>query len=103
MVAEIVPFLKLPRATTVFDYSVPTNLELVVEPGTLVIVPFRKRRRVTGIVVHTKPQQDKGRFTLRPLKEILPREPLKKSRIMLAHAIAAYYYCNLSAAYKLVV
>jgi primosomal protein N' (replication factor Y) (superfamily II helicase) len=81
--------LPIPLRTT-FTYAVPESLQGTVQPGSRVLVPFRKKSMV-GVVVElaeTAPPETKIREITRVL-DFVPA--LTPKLIELAHWIAAYY------------
>jgi len=75
---------------TTFTYSIPEALQRTVQPGSRVLVPFRKKMMI-GVVVELSecaPQETKIREITRVL-DFVPA--LTPKLIELAHWIAAYY------------
>src|SRR2546430_4927344 len=81
--------LPVPLRTT-FTYAAPESLQGTVQPGSRVLVPFRKKSMV-GVVVElaeTAPPETK----IREITSVLDFVPaLTPKLIELAHWIAAYY------------
>src|SRR5450432_1081828 len=81
--------LAVPLRTT-FTYAVPEALRNAVQPGTRVLVPFRKKSMV-GVVVDL-PAHPPEKTTIREISQVLDVIPaLTPSLIELGHWIAAYY------------
>lgn len=51
--AEIIPLLRLPRSLGIFDYRVPSELLSKLQPGTIVLIPFRGKK-VQGVLLRLK-------------------------------------------------
>jgi primosomal protein N' (replication factor Y) len=81
--------LPVPLRTT-FTYAVPESLREIVQPGTRVIVPFRKKAMV-GVVVELTDRAPEG-TKIREITKALDRVPaLTPKLIDLGHWIANYY------------
>jgi primosomal protein N' (replication factor Y) (superfamily II helicase) len=81
--------LAVPLRTT-FTYAVPATLRDAVQPGTRVLVPFRKKFMV-GVVVDL-PAYPPEKTKIREISQVLDVIPaLTPSLIELGHWIAAYY------------
>jgi primosomal protein N' (replication factor Y) (superfamily II helicase) len=84
---------------TMFTYSVPESLQGTVQPGSRVLVPFRKKTLV-GVVVElaeTAPQIAKVREIIRVL-DFVPA--LTPKLIELAHWIASYYLAPIGEVFR---
>lgn len=77
-----------------FSYALPQGLEVAVQPGMRVVVPFGPRRILTGIIrfKHDQPaKQD-----LKAVLEILDGEPLvSPAQFGFWEWLSAYYMCSL--------
>src|ERR1700722_14239108 len=81
--------LPVPLRTT-FTYAVPESLREIVQPGTRVIVPFRKKAMV-GVVVDLSDRAPED-TKIREITKALDRVPaLTPKLIELGHWIANYY------------
>ncbi len=81
--------LAVPLRTT-FTYAVPATLRDAVQPGTRVLVPFRKKSMV-GVVVDL-PDHAPEKTKIREISQVLDVIPaLTPPLIELGHWIAAYY------------
>jgi len=90
--------LPVPLRTT-FTYAVPESLQGTVQPGSRVLVPFRKKSMV-GVVVElaeTAPPETKIREITRML-DFVPA--LTPKLIELAHWIAAYYLAPIGEVFR---
>ncbi len=88
--------LPLPDPLT---YEVPESLRDQVQPGIRVRV-LVGRRRLTGVVVEVHDRRREG-ITLRPLDEILDREPVVTPELLdLARFTAGYYFSSLGEALR---
>src|SRR5450755_4058314 len=75
---------------TIFTYAVPATLRDAVQPGTRVLVPFRKKSMV-GVVVDL-PAHPPEKTTIREISQVLDVIPaLTPALIELGHWISAYY------------
>jgi primosomal protein N' (replication factor Y) len=75
-----------------FSYSVPAPLIAKIKPGARVLVPFG-RKLLTGFVVSTSAEQPPAGFTIRPVRDILDREPaVSPELIETALWVAKYYF-----------
>ena len=81
-----------------FTYNIPPDVELL--PGTRVLVPFGKKKLISGIVfsVHNnKPEH----YETRPVETILDNQPLVLPRqLELWKWIADYYQCSMGEVYR---
>jgi primosomal protein N' (replication factor Y) len=81
--------LSVPLRTT-FTYAVPESLREIVQPGTRVLVPFRKKAMV-GVIVELTEHAPAG-TKIREITKVLDRVPaLTPKLIELGHWIANYY------------
>ena len=90
--------LPVPLRTT-FTYAVPESLQGTVQPGSRVLVPFRKKAMVGVVVelVETAPEGTKIREITRVL-DFVPA--LKPKLIELAHWIAGYYLAPIGEVFR---
>ena len=102
MIAEITPLRRLPRTTSVFDYTVPHDMTPTIKIGQGVSISFRTTRSVTGIVIALKEQPFNHHIPLKSIKKILPDLTLQPWHLALAQWLTAYYHCSLSTALKMV-
>ncbi len=88
MFAQVLVFLPVKAQTTpFFDYSIPLALESQIQPGMMVVVPFRERR-LPGIVMALAPHPAVP--NPRPLEALLDAEPVITPALLdLAHWISA--------------
>lgn len=95
--ADIILPVPLPR---LFTYEIPDEFHSALQKGLRVIVPFGKKKQLSGIVfdVHTnKPEL----YDTKPIIAILDNEPLvTKQQLDLWQWIANYYQCSLGEVYK---
>jgi primosomal protein N' (replication factor Y) len=85
--------VNLPPVRGTFDYHLPPSLRGNVVPGSLVIIPFG-RRRVQGVVIHTpdKPAVEKTR----PVEKLVdPRPVVTRKQIQLAFWLSKETYSPL--------
>lgn len=57
MIAEIIPYTKLPRNLDIFDYKIDDELAAQCAPGQIVYIPFR-RQKILGIIKKLKNRSD---------------------------------------------
>lgn len=72
MIAEIIPFVRLPRQLATFTYAVPPELAGHLAIGQYVKIPFRTQK-IFGLVVEIKPNQANG---LKSVEKIINPIPL---------------------------
>ncbi|MEQ1354596.1 MAG: hypothetical protein ABLT11_11295, partial [Candidatus Acidiferrum sp.] len=90
--------LAVPPRTT-FTYAVPAALRDSVQPGTRVLVPFRKKSMV-GVVVDV-PARPPEKTKIREISQVLDVIPaLTPSLIELGHWIAAYYLAPIGEVFR---
>jgi primosomal protein N' (replication factor Y) (superfamily II helicase) len=90
--------LAVPLRTT-FTYAVPAALRDSVQPGTRVLVPFRKKSMV-GVVVDL-PARPPEKTKIREIGQVLDVIPaLTPSLIELGHWIAAYYLAPIGEVFR---
>src|SRR5450631_2459134 len=90
--------LAVPLRTT-FTYAVPEALRDAVQPGTRVLVPFRKKSMV-GVVVDL-PARPPEKTKIREIGQVLDVIPaLTPSLIELGHWIAAYYLAPIGEVFR---
>jgi primosomal protein N' (replication factor Y) len=97
MYAQVLVFLPIKsRTTPFFDYEIPAKLEEEVQPGTLVIVPFRTRR-LPGVVMALS--ETPSVPNVRPIQQVLTEEPvltpslLRLARWMARETLAPLHEC----------
>jgi primosomal protein N' (replication factor Y) len=90
--------LPVPLRTT-FTYAIPEVLREVVQPGTRVVVPFR-RKLLVGVVTECVPKAPEN-TKIRELTKILDLIPaLTPKLVELAHWIAAYYLAPIGEVFR---
>jgi primosomal protein N' (replication factor Y) len=70
MIAGIIPFARLPKSLSYFDYEVPQNFEGQIKIGQLVKISF-KGRKISGIIFKLKDKPAQIKSTLKPIIKIL--------------------------------
>lgn len=97
MFAQVLVFLPLQaRATPFFDYAIPPALEAQIQPGMMVVVPFRERR-LPGVVMALSPHPAVPET--RSLESVLDAEPvltpalLDLARWMSAETLTPLHTC----------
>ena len=90
--------LPVPLRTT-FTYSIPESLRSSVQPGSRVLVPFRKKTLV-GVVVDL-PDQPPANTKLREITKVLEFAPALTPRLIeLAQWIASYYLAPIGEVFR---
>ena len=96
MIAEVIINSSVKTLNKVFDYEIPTNLDVNV--GTRVFVPFaRKKELEEGIVVGIKEKSD---FKVKQIAGI-QEEQIANDYIELSKFMSHRYFCNISECLKL--
>ena len=96
MIAEVIINSSVKTLNKVFDYEIPTNLNVNV--GTRVFVPFaRKKELEEGIVVGIKEKSD---FKVKQIAGI-QEEQIANDYIELSKFMSHRYFCNISECLKL--
>ena len=93
--------LPVPLRTT-FTYGVPEALRGAIQPGTRVLVPFRKKSLV-GVVVELaeKPPADTPKAKLRDIAKVLDLAPALTPKLMeLGQWIATYYLAPIGEVFR---
>jgi len=95
--ADIVLPVPLPK---LFTYEIPSSHAGVIVPGSRVVVPFGKKKLLSGIVVtihHDKPLY----YETKPIQSALDQKPVvNEFQLRLWQWIAGYYQCTLGEVYK---
>ncbi|MDE7181214.1 MAG: primosomal protein N' [Muribaculaceae bacterium] len=96
MFAEII--LPLPIYGT-FSYSVPPEMEAMVQTGSRVMVQFGRKKYYTGIVERL--HNDEPEYEVKPIMAVLDPMPIVKyPQLKLWNWIADYYLCTVGEVYK---
>ncbi|MGL4851274.1 MAG: replication restart helicase PriA [Phocaeicola sp.] len=89
----------LPLAN-LYTYSLPADLEQVVQVGSRVIVPFGQKKFYTAIVAHVHYAKPEG-YETKEVQELLDANPvLLPSQLDFWEWLAEYYLCTLGDVYK---
>ena len=97
MFAEVI--LPLPIYST-FTYSIPAEMENMVQIGSRVLVQFGKKKYYTAIVEATHSNPPKG-YEVKPVMALLDASPIVRyPQLKLWHWIADYYLCSPGEVYK---
>ena len=97
MFAEVI--LPLPLYST-FTYSVPPEMEEMVQIGSRVLVQFGKKKYYTAIVEATHSSKPQG-YEVKPLMAVLDSSPIiRYPQLKLWRWIADYYLCTPGEVYK---
>src|ERR1700719_1502148 len=82
-----------------FTYAIPEVLREVVQPGTRVVVPFR-RKSLVGVVTECVPTAPAG-TKIRELAKVLDLIPALTPKLLeLGHWIAAYYLAPIGEVFR---
>lgn len=90
MIAEIIPFIRLPRTMEAFDYIIPKNLEVGLSAGSIVSVPFR-RKNILGFTVKLKNTSYVPANKLRAINKVIVEKSLTDEQIDLFYWMAENY------------
>ena len=91
--------LPLPLPGT-FTYSIPAPLREDIAVGCRVSVPLGDKKSYTALVCEIHDREPEG-YTVKPIKELLDREPIVTDKqLKLWEWIARYYLCSLGDIYK---
>ncbi len=97
MFAEVI--LPLPIYST-FTYSVPPEMEEMVQIGSRVLVQFGKKKYYTAIVEATHSNPPSG-YEVKPIMAVLDATPIVRyPQLKLWHWIADYYLCSPGEVFK---
>lgn len=97
MFAEVI--LPLPLYST-FTYSVPKEMEPMVQIGSRVLVQFGKKKYYTAIVEATHSNAPVG-YEVKPIMAVLDASPIiRYPQLKLWHWIADYYLCSPGEVFK---
>ncbi|MHB1464300.1 MAG: replication restart helicase PriA [Thermoleophilia bacterium] len=99
-VARVFIQLKTRSLARAFDYRVPERLRQRLVPGSVVLVPFG-RRKVLGVVSALEETSELPDSRLMDLEEVLEFPPVPEPLIRLSLWLAAYYYCPAASALAL--
>lgn len=73
MIAEVVPVKRAPIGLPFFDYEIPPELEKLISPGSLVIIPLRAKDDY-GVVLTIK--KESASKKIKPIKNIVLNSPV---------------------------
>ncbi len=90
MIAEVIPFIRLPRTMEAFDYIIPNNLEVGLSAGSIVSVPFRKRN-ILGFTAGIKNTSYVPANKLRAINKVIVEKSLTEEQIDLFYWMAENY------------
>ncbi len=96
--AEII--LPLPLQNT-YTYAVPENMQEQLKPGCLVLVPFGKTKKYTGIVAYLHSIPPEHHFEIKEILSLEEEKPvIRKQQFRFWEWISTYYLCKLGEVYK---
>ena len=99
--AEVIPIKKLPKNLDYFDYSIPSHLEKLIKKGQLVKIPWKKFS-IQGIIFNIKNETEAKIGSIKPILEILEKEPvILPFQLKLAFWLAKYYHVSLTISAKM--
>lgn len=99
-IAEIIPFVRLPRTIDVFDYRVLPEQRKIIQEGSIVDIPLRKRK-VLGFVSRLKDTSAVPVYKLRAVQMVLAGRILSPEQHQLLNWISEYYNVSRSVALKM--
>nr|WP_321406883.1 primosomal protein N' [uncultured Carboxylicivirga sp.] len=95
--ADIILPVPLPR---LFTYSIPDDMNSMVEVGKRVVVSFGKKKSYSGIVYKIHNNEPKE-YETKPIVSLLDSEPIvNKEQLRFWDWLAEYYQCTLGEVYK---
>jgi primosomal protein N' (replication factor Y) len=100
MIANVIVDVNIKQLNRPFDYLVPTELELLVEPGSRVLVPFGARH-VIGFVIRLTSGDEIGLKPIHQVLDVIPSIP--QELLALGEVVATETSANLIAVYKLMI
>lgn len=90
--ADLILPLAMPKPLT---YGIPVQWQGLLQPGTRVEVQMGKNKLYAAIVLRIHDEQPES-FSIKPIKNIIDREPLvSQQQLALWQWVAAYYMCSL--------
>jgi len=96
--ARIIPLLRLPRTIGAFDYRYDDSIRLA--SGSLVVVPFRKKK-VIGVVVEVLKTSDIPSDRILPVIRTLSVEPiLPRPQFSTVQRVAADTFCSAATVFR---
>ncbi len=100
MFVEVV--IPVPLADT-YTYSIPTEMEKLVSPGTMVLVEFGRNKHYSGIVTYIHQIEPESRFEIKPIIAVETSKPvLRRPQLRFWEWLSQYYLCKLGEVYKAV-
>lgn len=93
MIVEVIPDIKTAKETQTYSYLVPKELEKDVCVGSIVNIPFGKKK-LRG-VVNAFLKEKKIAYKLKELTNIESNFLIPENYVSLAHWISEYYLCSL--------
>lgn len=99
MIAEIILNSNAKDLNKCFDYEIPEEMNNKVKIGSLVLIPFGRRKTLEeGYIINIK---EKSEYKVKPISSIKEDKFLNEQKIKLAKWISKRYFCNLSDSIKL--
>ena len=103
MIVDIIPETKTVNGSGVFNYKVPEELIDDIKTGSIVMMPFGKRR-IRGVVAKVQSSRFKVQnenLKLKNIEKIQEKFRISESYIEIAKWISEYYLCSLGEAISL--
>lgn len=93
MIASVIPLIRMPRGMDVYDYAIPEDMITHVEPGHLVVIPFRSKTQF-GVVLSIRPRPTDKTFAheLKAVERVVQTVPIVSKRHMHTWRILAGWY-----------
>ena len=99
MIAQVIVNSNVKNLNKIFDYNVPTSLEVTICVGDRILVPFGNKKALEeGFVIGLKEKSD---FKVKDIAGIQDGIKLTENNIELAKLMARRYFCNISDCIKL--
>ncbi|HLC99872.1 MAG TPA: primosomal protein N' [Patescibacteria group bacterium] len=89
-IAEVIPFVRLPRTIDVFDYQIPPELSDSIQEGSIVSIPLRKQN-VFGLISRLKETSSVPINKLRAVDRIVVDGFLPSEQMALLSWMSSYY------------
>lgn len=100
MIINVIPETKSFSKSGFFSYSVPDELISKIKIGTIVRIPFGKRK-IRGVVDNIQQNAQKTKFQIKNIDSIIEDYYLPQSYIKIIHWVSEYYLCSLGEALEM--
>ena len=100
MIINVIPETKAFSKTGFFSYAVPAELISKIKIGTVVRIPFGKRK-IRGLVESIEQNAKKTKYQIKNIDSVIDDYYLPESYLKIIHWISEYYLCSLGEALEL--